>query len=539
MANDKQGGFSRRSFIKGAAAVAAGGSVLGAAAHAAKPSAVPPGNRGAPFCEGARDINLVNGRFLTMDPDNRVVSQVAIRDGRFAEVGRARPLGPCARTIDLQGRTVVPGIIDSHIHFTRSGTNVGYETRWIETAFSIAELQQVIAERAATVPEGGFVTAMGGWTPLQFAEQRLPTRVELDAASPHRPVYLMGRTNTLGAIFFEARGITVDSVGQVSSTAQATAALRSIQTFEDKVRGTAEIMAWAAAVGLTSCHDTGNLTVQPDDYAVMNTLYHGNGRRLDVRMRHYRYFPTTTLPALIAYMDPIFREIGDDTYRINGVGEQIGSDNLADFETNLRAVAQAGWRIQQHHAGTANSERQVEAFRRVVTDFPEARNWRWSLGHADLTEAQTQTLISVDVGVTISRGPARRFLDTELAGKRIRAGIGTDGTNVSWINPWMQMYFLVTRRNQQGVLVQDGQQISRMEALRLYTMGSAWFSKEEDSLGSIEVGKLADLVVLSDDYLTVPEPQIRKIKSLLTLQGGRIVHASMELKAGGDDDDDD
>jgi amidohydrolase family protein len=337
----------------------------------------------------------------------------------------------------------------------------------------------------------------------------------------------MGRTNTIGAGFFGSRGIAVDAEGVVNSTL-ATNALRSIQTFEDKVRGTADIIAWAASVGMTSCHDTSNLTVQPDDYRVMNTLYHRSGRQLDVRMRHYRYFPTTSLPALVAYMDPIFKEIGDDTYRINGVGEQIGSDNLADFETNLRAVAQAGWRVQQHHAGTANSERQVEAFRRVVTDFPEARNWRWSLGHADLTEPQIQTLISVGVGVTCSRGPARRFLDTQLQGERIRLGIGTDGTNVSWINPWMQMYFLVTRRNQQGTLVQDGQQISRTEALRLYTMGSAWFSKEEEELGSIEAGKLADLVVLSDDYLTVPETRMRKIRSALTLQGGRVVHGDLD-----------
>jgi hypothetical protein len=531
----KPSGVSRRDFFKsaaaGAVAVASGGTVLGGAAQAASgPSSV---------CDGSRDLNLVNGRFLTMDANDTVASAVAIRDGRIVEVGRAGALGPCSRTINLKGATVIPGIIDSHIHFTRGCTNEGYETRWIETAFSHAELFQEIAERAKTVPPGpvslggGVITCRGGWTPLQFAEQRQPNRAELNAAAPQHAVYLHqtaaafgGVTNELGAEFFAGFGISTDPVtGRVSSPNAAMAALRSIQTFEDKVRGTAELIAWAASVGLMSCHDTSNLTVQPADYAVMNTLYHRSGRRLDVRMRHYRYFPTTDLAALTAYMDPIFREIGDDTYRINGVGEQIGNDNLADFETNLRAVAQAGWRVQQHHAGVSQSERQVEAFRRVVNDFPEARNWRWSLGHADLTEAQIQTLISVDVGVTISRGPARRFLDTEFDGKRIRAGIGTDGTNVSWINPWMQMYFLVTRRNQQGQLVQDGQQISRMEALQLYTIGSAWFSKEEESLGSIESGKLADLVVLSDDYLSVPETQIPKIRSLLTLQGGRIVHS--------------
>ena len=531
----KQAGFSRREFFKGAAAgvaagaaaFAAGGTMLGNTARAAPgPSSV---------CDGSRDINLVNGRFLTMDRENSVASAVAIRDGRIVEVGRAGALGPCSRTINLHGATVIPGLIDSHIHFSRGGTNEGYETRWIETAFSHAELFHEIAERAKTVPPGpvsaggGVITCRGGWTPAQFAEGA-PNRAQLNAAAPNHAVYLAqaGRANDLAADFFAGFGINTDPVsGQVSSTGQAMNALLSIHTFEDMVRGTADIIAYMAANGATGCHDVGNLRVQPDHLAVMNALYMRNGRRLDIRQRWYRYFPTTNLPALIAYMDPIFKEVGDDTYRINGVGEQIGSDNLADFETNLRAVAQAGWRVQQHHAGLAQSQRQVDAFRNVVLDFPEARNWRWSLGHGDLTEAQIQTMISIDVGVTISRGPARRFLDTEFEGKRIRAGAATDGTNVSWISPWMQMYFFVTRRNQQGQLSQDGQQITRLEALRLYTIGSAWFSKEENSLGSIEVGKLADLAVLNDDYLTVPEPQIRKIRSTLTLLGGRIVHGSV------------
>src|SRR4029079_7882190 len=146
-----------------------------------------------------------------------------------------------------------------------------------------------------------FITAMNGWSQTQFVEGRLPTRGELDAASPTHPVYWSGGANSLGAAFFANYGIDTDANGQVSSTAMAVTALRSINTFEDKVRGTADIIRFAAANGLTSCHDPSNLDVQPDDYMVMNTLYHRSGRRLDVRMRHYRYFTTTNLPALIAY----------------------------------------------------------------------------------------------------------------------------------------------------------------------------------------------------------------------------------------------
>ena len=540
----KQGGVSRRDFFKGtaaglaagAAAFATGGSQLGTPAHAA------PGPSSE--CEGSRDINLVNGKILTMDPHNSIVSAVAIRDGRIVQVGRSGALGPCSRTINLKGATVIPGLIDSHIHFSRGGTNEGYETRWIETAFSHAELFHEIAERAKTVPSGpvgrsdegggGVITCRGGWTPAQFFDehgnpQGAPTRAQLTAAFPNHAVWLAqaNRANDLAAEFFATFGITTNEVGAVSSTAQAMNALLSIHTFEDMVRGTADIIQYMAANGCTGTHDTGNLRVQPDHFAVMNVLYLRSGRGLNIRQRWYRYFPTTDLPALIAYMDPMYRDAGDEYYRLIGVGEQIGTDNEANFETNLRAVAQAGWTVQQHHAGVGQSERQVEAFRRVIDDFPAMRSMRWSLGHGDLTEAQIRTMISIDVGVTITRGPARRFLDVELDGKRIRAGAATDGTNVSWISPWMQIYFFVTRRNQQGNLVQDGQQITREEALRLYTMGSAYFSKEENTLGSIEVGKVADLAVLSDDYLTVPESRIRKLRSMLTLLGGRIVLGSV------------
>jgi predicted amidohydrolase YtcJ len=326
--NRKRTSLSRRDFIKGAvagAAVAASGTVLGDAAGPANAASVTVlGNAPAPAagvskakveCGWSRDLALVNGKFV--DERGVVASAITIKNGRIADVGHyAQAIGPCTLRINLEGRTVIPGLVDSSVHFTRAGTNPGYETRWIETAFSIAELQQVIADRAKSVPEGPdrFITAMGGWSQNQFAEGRLPTLAELDAATSTHGIYLNGRTNSVGAAFFANFGIGVDAVtGQVSDVTAATNALRSIQTFEDKVRGTADIIAFAAANGLTSCHDPSNLTVQPDDYAVMNTLYHRSGRSLDVRMRHYRYFPTTNLAALVAYMDPIFREVGDDT----------------------------------------------------------------------------------------------------------------------------------------------------------------------------------------------------------------------------------
>jgi hypothetical protein len=520
-------GLSRRELIKGAAAGAAfaagGGALLGGAERA---RAAGRGGRQDP-CDGSRDLMLVNGNFL--DHRGVVANAITVRNGRIVEVGKARSLGECTRMINLKGRTVIPGLVDSHAHFTRTGTNPGYETRFVETAFSIAELQEVVARRAETVPAGQFITCAGGWNQNQLAELRLPTKAELDAAAPAHPVYLNGRTNSLGEAFFEARGIAVDDVtGQVASTGAATTALRSIQTDADKTRGTADIIDFAASVGLTAIHDTSNLTNQPADYTYINGLYQDSGRALNVRMRHYRYFGSDrTTAELAVYMDPIYREIGGDVYRLNGVGEQIG--NTADLMENLRAVARAGWRVTQHTLSAADHAHHFESMIMVGQEF-DVGVLRWSLAHVTLaTQQQILDLKAVGAGVTVQdfsylgsgRGaPFRMIVDSGIP-----VGAGTDSTNVAPLNPWLSLFYMTTGRNLAGILTNDGQQISRLEALRLYTVGSAWFSEEEDDLGSFEVGKLCDLVVLSDDYLKVSDETLRKMTSLLTIQGGKVVHA--------------
>ena len=522
------GSISRRDLLKGAAAgaaFAAGGGSLYAAERAAAGGG---GKRqGSDPCDGSRDLIIHNGKFL--DYRGYVANQITVKDGVIVAVGRGKDLGDCTRRINLRGRTAIPGLVDSHAHFTRTGTNPGYETRWIETVFSIAELQQAVADRAATIPAGAFVTAAGGWNQNQLAEARLPTLAELDASTSTRAVYLNGRTNTLGAAFFAGFGITTDPVtGQVSSTANATAALRSIQTFEDKVRGTADAIAFAAATGLTSIHDTSNLTNQPEDYKVMNTLYQESGRSLDVRMRHYRYFgPTATTDQLRVYCDPIYREVGDETYRINGVGEQIGNGD--QFMDNLRVVAEAGWRVQQHTLSADDHEHHF-ADMIMVGQEVDVSELRWSLAHIPLaTQQQILDLKAVGAGVTmqdwlyLSSNPGPPFRMVVDSG--IPVGAGTDSTNVAPLNPWLGLFYMTTGRNLAGNLTNDGKQITRLEALKLNTVGSAWFSEEENDLGSFEVGKKCDLAVLSEDYLKVPDDRLRKVRSLLTLQGGRVVHA--------------
>src|SRR5690242_15788633 len=230
--------FSRRRFIQGAAAAASAPFAL----HAReRDDDDDDHDHGHTACGSAPDVNLVNGRFLTMDGRNSVASALAIRDGRIARVGHPAELGPCGRTLNLKGATVIPGLIDTHVHFLRCGQNPGHEVRIIETAASIAELQQMIKARIAElgVQPGqelvNFVTCIGGWNINGLAEKRLPSVAELDAAAPGIPVYLSTTgaggaiTNTPGAGFFTSRGVAVNANGTLSSGA-ALAALQAVQT---------------------------------------------------------------------------------------------------------------------------------------------------------------------------------------------------------------------------------------------------------------------------------------------------------------------
>src|SRR5580693_4601887 len=245
---------------------------------------------GADNCADSRDLRLVNGKIVTMDARNSVLSSVAIQNGRFDFSGGK--LSPCTKTINLHGRTAVPGLIDNHNHMVLLGIRPGYDTR-IETAASIADVQAAITARAKSVPAGKFITAMGGWNPAQFKEKRLPTLAELDAAAPDHPVLVYlgftgpAATNSKGKTFFASKGIEVSATGAIAANAPSLAALnalRAVQTMADQIRGTSDAMAYAARVGVTTSADMGVFVIPgtPDvqDSFTFDTLASGNPFRM-------------------------------------------------------------------------------------------------------------------------------------------------------------------------------------------------------------------------------------------------------------------
>jgi predicted amidohydrolase YtcJ len=521
-------------------------------------------------CAGARDLRLTNGKIVTMDARGSTVSEVTIQNGRFTAVGprRNQRLGPCTRENNLRGRTAVPGLIDNHNHIVLLGNRPGYHTP-LESAFSIADVQATIKARAASVPSGAFITSMGGWNPVQFAEKRLPTLAELDAATADRPVLVFqgftgpAATNTPGKAFFTSKGIAVSDTGAIGVNAPSMAALnalRAIQTFDDRKRGTAGAMAYSASVGVTTNADMGafNLpgtpdlegsfeadTLASDDQSRMYDAFvalHREGR-MTARLRIYFLTMDTRpeVPILSERLRNDFNGFGDDMMRISGIGEFASSWPLFgqkppdNYQAALSRIAKAGWAFQQHSLSPAENELTVSTFEAVNKVTP-IKDLRWSLAHVGTLDATTiNRLKAIGAGIAVhpfqylagGRGgpPLRTIVDSGVT-----VGAGSDSAQISTLNPWNMISYMVTGRSSDGTLINAGQQLTRMEALRLYTAANGWFLKEEATLGTIEPGKLADVVVLSDDYFDpkrVPDDAIRRLKSVLTVVDGKIVHNTL------------
>jgi predicted amidohydrolase YtcJ len=516
-------------------------------------------------CSGG--LTLYNGKIHTMDAKNSVVSQVAIKDGRFARVGGLAKLVPGSCVVDLKGKTVVPGLIDNHNHFILLAERPGHDTR-LEEAFSVAQVQAAIKARAATVPAGGWLTAMGGWSPLQLAEKRMPTLAELDAADTAHPVLVYtsfsgpAAANSKARDYLTAHGVQVGADGSIAANAPSLAArkaLLAIQTDADREQGVIDAMNYSASVGLTTNVDMGEFiepgTRDMKDSFMAETLASGDPFKMyDPFLKlHQQGRLTTRLRVFFLQMDqgtdfPMTRErvlnqfdrFGDDTMKVSGIGEFATSWSLfgkveapANYVPALKFIAAHGWAFQQHSLSLAEDQVIADAFEQVNKETPIA-DLRWSDAHVPkIDEPTVMRLKAVGAGIALhpfqylpnpgqQKGPPVRM----ILKSGIHVGAGSDSAQISTLNPWNMIYYLVTGLDAAGRPTNVDDTIDRQTALKLYTADNGWFLKEEDRLGSIETGKLADLVVLSADYFdakAVPDSDIRKLHSVMTVVGGKVV----------------
>src|SRR6059036_2004079 len=504
------------------------------------------------------ELVFVNGRIHTMDGNNTIANTVSIRNGRFSAVGGAAPArGPGIRVIDLRGRSVVPGLIDNHNHIVLMGNRPGYHTP-LEAASSIADVQETVAARAKAIPRGAWVTTIGGFHRNQLFPRgqnpRLPTRAELDMAAPDHPVYVsesfMGpsATNSLGKTFFERQtpAVPVGEDGSIAtgsqSTGRATLTLRqTLLTFEQRKRGAIDAMTYGLGLGVTTHLDQGafQATNAPTDGAAHDDNYtmhvpflalRDEGKlpaRLRINFLHQDSTPD--LPTLTERLKNSYKFFGDDVVRTGGIGEFIGGGTGANndiFVEAAKRIARAGWRAEVHSLGTTDFQQEIQNYEAAHAEFP-ITDLRWVIAHVPfITEPWVNRLKAMGGGLSLTSWrylagtpeqngpPFRMILDNG-----IHAGMSSDGMQIAPMNPWLHMYYATTGLNGRQVLINGGKQISRQDVLRLYTGSNGWFMREEDRIGTIEAGRLADLVVLSDDYFTVPDETLKKIRSVLTLVG--------------------
>ena len=585
-------GFTRRQFIQTAAAAAATGGAVAAMprARAAKPSdlSTPPGHTDA-------DIILQNGKIHTMDGQNRIVSTLAIKDGRFFSVGDAQP-GPRTKMIDLGGRTVVPGIIDNHNHIVLMGNRPGYHTP-LENAYSIQDVQQIYAARAASAPRDAWITTIGGFhfnhiygTPGDPLSGRFPTLAELDAAVPNNPVFMMisftgaGATNSAGKAILERQGVVVGANGSVGgpvagqSFTECTKALlylrQTLLTDAERQRSVVDAMNYALTVGVTTHQDQGAFqasntaadgAAHEDNYTMhipfLKIYDQGKGViRLRINFLHMESDPNT--PELAQRLKNAFQFLGNDWVKTGSIGEFIaaGTNPAPPFNSPFidaaKRVAAANWRAEVHSLGRRNTptsgpadfEFEIQGFEAADAVNPGVvRRMRWVIAHVpgitqewidrlqalggNLSLTGWQYLNGSDPTIRFPTTPApyagppfRMIVDSGNRPDGIHSGMSSDGMQIAPMNPWLHMYYATTGRNARNELINANQQISRQEVLALYTSKNGWFLREEDDLGSIEEGKLADLVVLNSDYFTVSNEDLKKIRSVMTVVGGKIMY---------------
>ena len=535
------------------------------------------------------DLILHNGRLHTVDRAKPRASAVAIKDGRFVVVGndaQAMALrGAGTQVVDLLGRTVIPGLNDSHLHLIRGGLNYNLELRW-EGVPSLVDALRLLKDQAERTPAPQWVRVVGGWNEFQFAEKRLPTLDELNKAAPDTPVFvlhlydraLLNRA-ALRVVGYDRNTpnppggeIVRDANGEPSGMLVArpnamilysTLAKGPKLPLEYQLNSTRQFMRELNRLGVTSAIDAGGgFQNYPDDYAVINELAAKDQLTIRIAYNLFTQKPKEELNDFKHWTASVSLHQGDDYLRHNGAGEMLVF-SAADFEDFLeprpdlpltmeqelepvvRHLVEQRWPFRLHATYDESISRMLDVFEKVNRDIP-FNGLPWFFDHAEtISPKNIERVRALGGGIAIQDRMAFQgeyFVERygakaaeltppiqRMLAEGVPVGAGTDATRVSSYNPWTSLYWMVSGRTVGGLALYP-QGLPRDTALELYTHGSAWFSSEQGKKGQIKVGQLADLVALTADYFTVEDEAIKWIESLLTVVGGKVVHAAGDFQ---------
>jgi hypothetical protein len=536
---------------------------------------------------GPAETILHRGRIATVDAQGRMAEAVAISGGRFVAVGSEaevlRLRGPHTRMVDLGGRTVIPGLDDSHLHLIRGGLNYNLELRW-DGVWTLGEALERLRAQALRTPPPQWVRVVGGFCEFQFRERRMPTLAELNEAAPDTPVFvlhlydraLLNRAALRALGFegdvpaFERSYVERDAKGRPTGLLVAKpSALILYSTLarapklaeEDQANSTRHFMRELNRLGVTSCIDAGGgFQNYPEDYAVIRRLAEAD--QLSVRIGYHLFAQKAGSEAADYARWVGMTRPGDGNAMLQtiGAGENLAW-SAADFEnfreprpelppamdtqleTIVRTLAAKRWPFRLHATYDESIQRFLTVLERVHREVP-LTGLRWFFDHAEtISDRSIERVAALGGGIAVQHRmafqgeyfierygreaarrtpPVRRMLE-----QGVPVGGGTDATRVASHNPWVSLSWLVSGRTLGGTaLYPEANRLSRAEALRVWTRGSTWFSNEEGQKGSIAPGLHADLAVLDRDFFSVPEEEIRGTEALLTLVGGRVVHGS-------------
>ncbi|MBK1881316.1 amidohydrolase [Luteolibacter pohnpeiensis] len=531
------------------------------------------------------DLILTNGKITTLDSSTPNASSISIKDGRILAVDDdgKYPAGPDTQIIDLDGHRVIPGLNDSHLHLIRGGLNYNMELRW-DGIPSLADALRMLKIQAAATPPGQWVRVVGSWSEFQFHERRMPTLEELNEAAPDTPVFILHLycRALLNRAALRACGYTKDTPnppgGEIQRDKQgnptglliarpnamilyATLAKGPTLSPEHQLNSTRHFMRELNRLGVTSCIDAGGgFQNYPDDYGIIRQLHERGEMTVRIAYNLFTQKPKEEKEDFARWMTMTKPGEGDEFFRMNGAGEMLvfSAADFEDFleprpdlsptlETELEQVvlslASNKWPFRLHATYDESITRFLDVFERVHREAP-IHELHWFLDHCEtISDRNLERVKALGGGIAIQHRmafqgeyfvdrygakaaertpPVRRMLEMGIP-----VGAGTDATRVASYNSFNSLYWLVSGRTLGGLeLYPEANRMNREEALRLYTAGSAWFSGEESTKGTLAPGQLADIVVTSEDYFTIPEDRIRDLQSILTIVGGKPVYAS-------------
>jgi predicted amidohydrolase YtcJ len=526
----------------------------------------------------APDLIFTNGKIVTVDERFTIAQAVAVKGDRIVAVGSNQEItklaGAGARTVDLRGRTAIPGLIDNHLHLLRAGNTWELELRW-DGVYSRKQAIDMLRERAKKVGPGGWVFNIGGWATAQFADDRKPfTREELDAIAPDNPVALQ---ESYYQVFLNSRGLKEfgieagkpDPSDFVPGSIQRDAAGKPTGIIRGDIAATRPVAARmpklppdrleASTLQLVQDVNRAGLTsfgVAGCDAAVLDIMQRWKTQgRLPVRIfciggaaagspeqveRSIGQIAKMKLFQGDSYIDDVV--FGESVYtplhdRMFATDSDPTPDQLAQWRRMAMEIAKARLPLHVHAELRDTIDAFLDQIEAVNKEYP-IRNLRWALAHVNqINASQLERMKKLGMyaavhpwavinGAIMHEGFGHGADDmpplATIQQSGITWGLGSDGTAANQYLPMTALAFAVTGKMAGGLKV-ISQTIDREDALIAYTRKNAYFVFRENDLGSIQPGKLADLVVLDRDYLTVPADQIKDIKPVMTVVGGKVV----------------